>query len=218
MKRAPEAPHGDTLAEAVPHFNEVFRHPYHLPTTTVEALRAVPELKDEFDNLATVRANGVVDASCALIARVVLSIVPRYAIGMVDESGHVTVLYPDARPDEYFWGGHVLLVNPLGGLNNWARVARWIRKVGGENARRSQLAGLASEDRPDDAANLDLLRAAASTDERAIVLPPDEAFSSARAAEVSYIYDVPVETLRAWKRRYRSDLAAKRPGRPPKNR
>ena len=50
------------------------------------------------------------------------------------------------------------------------------------------------------------------------MLPPDEAFSAARAAEVSYIYGVPVETLRAWKQRHRDELAAKKPGAPPKNR
>jgi transposase-like protein len=53
---------------------------------------------------------------------------------------------------------------------------------------------------------------------RAIVLPPDEGFSVERAAEVSYIYDVPVETLRAWKRRYRSKLGSGKRGAPRKNR
>jgi transposase-like protein len=50
------------------------------------------------------------------------------------------------------------------------------------------------------------------------VLPPDEGFSAERAAEVSYIYGVPVETLRAWRIRHRSPLGAKRPGAPRKNR
>ncbi len=58
--------------------------------TTIEALERVDGLSEEFGNLATVRANGVVDASCALIARVVLSIVPRYAIGLLTRSDHLT--------------------------------------------------------------------------------------------------------------------------------
>ena len=85
-------------------------------------------------------------------------------------------------------------------------------------AGRTLLAGLASEDRPDAAANLDLLTRAVAAHERAIALPPDEAFSAERAAEVSYIYGVPVDTLRTWKQRHRSDLAAKKPGAPRKNR
>ena len=107
----------------------------------------------------------------------------------------------------------MLLVNPLGGRDNWTSISRWVRRYAGEQARRALLAGLASEDRPDEAANLKLLRDAAATHGRAIVLPPDEAFSSGRAAEVSYIYGVPVETLRSWKQRYRAELAAKKPGR-----
>ncbi|HEY5436356.1 MAG TPA: hypothetical protein VIK13_14065, partial [Candidatus Limnocylindrales bacterium] len=77
---------------------------------------------------------------------------------------------------------------------------------------------LASEPRPDQAANLALLRRAARAHDRAIVLPPDEGFSAERAAEVSYIYCVPVETLRAWKRLYRSKLGSGKPGAPRKNR
>lgn len=218
MNRARDAPHADALEVAVPHFNAAFRERYRLPSVTIEALREVSELDELLGDLPSVRANGVVDASCALIARLVLSIVPRYAIGLVHGQGRVTVLGPDEGDDESYLTGHALLVNPLGGPNNWTSIARWFRKYASENARRAQLAGLASEDRPDEAANFELLRQAASTHGRAIMLPPDEAFSAARAAEVSYIYGVPVETLRAWKQRHRDELAAKKPGAPRKNR
>jgi hypothetical protein len=109
-------------------------------------------------------------------------------------------------------------VNPLGGRDNWRGVAKWVRKSGGDKARRMLLAGLASEERPDETANRELLRRAASEHGRAIVLPPDEGFSAARAAEVSFIYGVSAETLRAWKRRYRSELSGGKPGAPRKNR
>ncbi len=79
----------------------------------------------------------------------------------------------------------MLLVNPLGGVDNWVSMSRWFRRYAGTNARRTQLAGLASEERPDEAANLKLLWDAAATHRRAIALPPDEAFSAERAAEVS---------------------------------
>jgi hypothetical protein len=59
MKRAPRAPHSDTLEEALPHFNESFRKRYRLPSVTVQELRAVPGLEEDLAELATVRANGV---------------------------------------------------------------------------------------------------------------------------------------------------------------
>lgn len=151
-------------------------------------------------------------------ARIVLSIVPRYAVGFLDDTGKAVTFSPDERNDDAYRSHHVLLVNPLGGPDNWASVAHWVRRLGGDQARRAELAGLASEERPDQAANLRLLWEAASEHGRAVVLPPDEGFSATRAAEVSYIYDVPVETLRAWKQRHRSGLAAKKPGAPRKNR
>ncbi len=213
-----DPPHRDTLEAAVPHFNASFRYRYRLPSTTLEYLREVPGLKDEFDNLATIRANGVVDASCAVIARVVLSNVPRYAIGILDGSGRVAVLSPDDGNDDAYRSHHVLLVNPLGGPDNWGSIARWVRHQGGDKARRAELAGLASEQRPDQVANLELLRRAASENRRAIAIPPDEGFSTTRAAEVSCIYQVPVETLRAWKRRYRAPLSGGQLGAPRRNR
>ena len=218
VDRTRRAPHADTLEAALPHFNDAFRQRYRLPTVTIESLRQVPELDDELANLATVRADGVTDASCALIARVVLSLVPRYAIGVVDGSGRIRVDAPDRGDEAAYRGHHVLLVNPIGGPDNWSSVARWVREVAGNNARRAELAGLASERRPDQPANLALLKRAAATHGRAVVLPPDEGFSAERAAEVSYIYGVPVETLRAWKQRNRAARAGKRPGAPPKNR
>lgn len=219
MSRPAEAPHPDDLEEAIQHFNAQFRHRYRLPAVTVGALRRDVENVDGLlADLATARADGVADASCALIARIVLSIVPQYAIGILTGSEHLAVLAPDEGDPESYVGGHVLLVNPLGGRDNWTSISRWFREHGGTIARRTLLAGLASEDRPDEAANLVLLRTAALSHERAIALPPDEGFSGERAAEVSYIYDVPIETLRAWARKYRSDLRGATPGRPPKNR
>jgi hypothetical protein len=218
MKRPPKAPHPDDLETVMEHFNAHFRHRYRLPAVTAEALRRdVEDLDDLLADLATAHADGVADASCALIARIVLSIVPQYAIGLLTGGEHLTVLGPD-EGDKDSYGNHVLLVNPLGGRDNWRAMARWFRQYGGTNARRTLLAGLASEERPDEAANLELLMSAASTHGRAIALPPDEAFSGERAAEVSYIYRVPVDTLRSWKQRYRSGLAAKKPGAPRKNR
>jgi hypothetical protein len=216
MTPARRAPHPDTLEAAVPHFNEHFRSRYRLPRVTLRSLREVPGIAEELDNLASVRAGGVTDASCALIARAVLSVVPRYAIGLVDGYGNIHVEAPSQADRDAYLSHSVLLVNPLGGRDNWSSVARWVRAVGGDKARRTELAGLASERRPDEEANWRLLDEAASTLDRAVVLPPDESFSAGLAAEVSYIYGVPVETLRAWKRRYRAELGSGRPGAPRK--
>lgn len=219
MNRIPGAPHPDDLEEALQHFNAQFRHRYRLPAVTAAALRRDVENVDALlADLRTARMDGVADASCALIARIVLSIVPRYAIGILTKSDHLTVQAPDEGDQESYVGGPVLLVNPLGGLDNWTSMSRWFRRYGGTNARRTYLAGLASEERPDEVANLALLTTAASSHRRAIVLPPDEAFSGERAAEVSYIYGVPVDTLRSWKQRHRSGLAARKPGAPRRNR
>jgi len=219
MKRPPKAPHPDDLHTVLEHFNAHFRHRYRLPAVTAEVLRRdVEDLDDLLADLATARMDGVADASCALIARIVLSIVPQYAIGLLTGGEHLTVLAPHEGDKGSYLGGHVLLVNPLGGRDNWMSMARWFRRYGGATARRMLLAGLASEERPDEAANRELLMSAASTHGRAIALPPDEAFSGERAAEVRYIYDVPVDTLRSWKQRHRSGLAAKKPGAPRKNR
>lgn len=214
----PLAPHPDDLVTAVAHFNASFRTRYRLPPTTLEAVREVQWLSEALGDLPAVRAGGVADASCALIARYVLSTLPRYGIGFLDASGKVVVLQPYTADDQVFRSHHVLLVNPLGGYENWSSVARWVRRVGGDQARRLELADLAVEWRPDEEANFALLNDAAPDHGHGIVLPPDEAFSSRRAAEVSYIYGIPVETLRAWKLKYLKDRAAKRPGRPSKNR
>ena len=217
MRRA-AAPHSDDLVTAVNHFNTAFRQRYRLPTTTVEAIRECDGLEEAIADLAVMRAEGVADASCALIARCVLSTVPRYAIGLIDGVGRVALVQPDSAQAEMFRSQHVLLVNPLGGYDNWSSVARWIKRIAGDKRRRVTLASLASERRPDEESNWGLLTLAAASHRRAIVLPPDEAFSMQRAAEVSYIYGVPVDTLRAWKQRFLKDRAAKRPGAPRQNR
>jgi len=68
-------------------------------------------------------------------------------------------------------------MNPLGGGNNWASVSRWVREDA-ENTRRAQLAGRASERRRDNELIDSLLRQAMADHGRAIVLPPDEAYSA----------------------------------------
>ena len=209
--------HPDTLEAALPHYNDHFRHRYRLPRVTAAWLRRdLPEIDRLIEEELPARQNGVADVSCAVIARIALSIVPRYAIGFVDGKGVISVDAPGEGDPRSYWSSHALLVNPLGGRDNWESVAGWIRRISGDRARRTQLAGLASERRPDDAANWELLTRSAAEDQHAIILPPDEAFSTERAAEVSYIYGVPIETLRAWKQRNRRDLAAGKPGAPRK--
>ena len=216
MPQTREPPHLDDLKIAVAHFNGVFRFRYRLPPTTERQIRDCVGFAEAFSDLQAVRMNGVNDASCALIAQCVLSVVPRYAIGFLDGSGHVTVASPQSDPRSY-GSSHVLLVNPLGGRNNWASVSKWVRQDA-EKMRRAELAGQASERRPDVESNDLMLRKAMSEHDRATVLPPDEGFSSANAAEVSYIYGITAETLRAWKRRYRQELASSKSGAPRRNR
>ncbi len=143
-----------------------------------------------------------------------LSFVPRYAIGFLDGNGVVTLNVPHRGDPLSYRSGHVILVNPLGGYDNWTAVSRWVRETAGTKVRRQELAGLASERRPDDEANDAMLRDAAAGHGRAIVLPPDEGFSAARAAEVNYIYGIPIATLQAWRRTHRAELSGSKPGRP----
>jgi hypothetical protein len=206
-------PHRDDRATALRHFNAAFRHRYALPALTAAWLETVDGLTERWADIAAIRADGVRDASCALLARVALSITPRYAIGFLDGNDRAHVQAPTTGDAGAFRSHHVLLVNPLGGYDNWAEVARWVRQSGGERARRMLLAGLASEQRPD-YEEIDRRLRSEPEPRPAIVLPPDEAFSAALAAEVSFIYDLPIETLRAWKQRYRAERAAKRSGRP----
>jgi hypothetical protein len=217
MPRTSDPPHPDTLELAVPHFNRVFRFRYRLPPTTEALVRDAEGFAEAFEDLLAVRATGVEDASCAMIARVVLSIVPRYAIGFLDGNGQVTVDTPHQGDPSSYRSAHVILMNPLGGVNNWESVSRWVRQDA-EKTRRAELAGRASERRPDNEANDALLRQAAADHDRAVVLPPDEAYSATRAAEVSYIYGVSPETLRSWKQRYRHEVASGKPGAPRRNR
>jgi hypothetical protein len=215
MARTPSPPHGDTIVAALPHFNDRFRRPYGLPALTDPFLRTLGSDEDLFRDANAVRRSGVLDASCAIIARIALQLVPRYAAGLAHGERQVAVVDPDVRDDAPFLSGPVLLINPLGGLDNWRSLAKWFRSVE-ENRRRESLAGLASEIRRDYAVIDPLLRN--GPDGRAAVIPPSEAFSASRAAEVSFIYDIPVETLRAWKRRYRPERAARKPGAPRTNR
>jgi hypothetical protein len=217
MPATREPIHPDDLEDALAHFNGVFRFRYRLPPTTELRIRECDGFAEAFNDLPAVRVNGVNDASCAVIARCVLSTVPRYAIGFLDGAGHVTVDSPNQGDPRSYESGHVLLVNPLGGRNTWGSVSRWVRQDA-ENMRRAELAGRASERRPDIEANDALLRQAMIEHDRTTILPPDEGFSSAFAAEVSYIYDVPPETLRSWKRRYRKDIASGKAGAPRRNR
>jgi hypothetical protein len=157
------------------------------------------------------RAGGVPDASCAVLARIALRLAPRFAIAFVDASGRIHAQAPMEGDKSAFLSHHALLVNPLGGRDNWDEISGWFRTFASEQARRIELSGLASEARPDyEAIDADLREAG----ERAIVLPPNEGFSNERAAEVSFIYDIPPETLRTWAQRHRRELRSSRPGRP----
>jgi hypothetical protein len=218
VSRDSQPSHPDTLDDALAHYNAVFRHRYRLPSIAKPLLGDAADREDEAIEIAAARADGLSDPACALLARFALSMVPRYAIGFVDGRGRVTVQAPTLGDESVYWSRHVVLLNPLGGYNNWRSVSDWIRRVGSDDVRRRDLAGLASEKRPDQQANEALLRDAMGRHGRAVALPPDEAFSAARAAEVSFIYRVPIDTLRAWKRRHRREQAAGRPGAPPKNR
>jgi hypothetical protein len=97
-----DGPHADTLDDAVDHFNTSFRHRYRLPATTGAALRDAEGFERAWADIQMVRAGGVEDASCATIAHWVLSIVPRYAIGMITSTGKIDVQAPDGGdPDSY---------------------------------------------------------------------------------------------------------------------
>ena len=216
-RRPPLAPHADTLDAALTHYNDSFRRRYRLPDITDEALQTHYRRPDWAERVERARVEGVVDASCALIAQTVLHGVMRYTIGSVDALGNVTNL-AFGRVDDSSDRGHVLLVNPLGGIDNWADASDSFRYDGSEDARRVELAGLASEERPDTRANREILVGAVSEHRHAIVLPPDEGFSARRAAEVGFIFGVSVQTLRSWNRRYRSEVSGHRPGAPRKNR
>jgi hypothetical protein len=218
MRRAPQPPHPDTLEAALDHYNDRFRRRYRLPPTSKAALQSLSEQPEWNERIEIARADGVADPTCALIARAVLSIVDRYTIGFVDGSGKISDFAFGPVDEALYRGHHVLLVNPLGGRNNWAAASRWFRQYGGEKARRTELAGLASEKRRDEAAIWDLLTRAKAEHGRAVILPPDEGFSGPRAAEVAFIYGVSPETLRSWKRTYRSELSGRKPGAPRKNR
>jgi hypothetical protein len=207
------ARHADTLAEALPHYNAEYRHRFWLPKLTRPLVNtAIPEA-ELFADVETVRADGIEDASCAILARLAAPIPVRYASGVIARAG-VSVVGPDVAEDEPYLREMVLLANPVGSRDNWLDMSRWFHKRV-EDQRRSILAGFASEVRRDYSVIDPMLRA---TPGRAVIIPPSEAFSVKRATEVGFIFDVEVETLRKWKRRYRPERAAGKPGAPRKNR
>ena len=87
MARLPKAPHFDELGDAIRHFNASFRHRYRLPEAIADEIRAAHGFAEAWADIPTVRAGGVADASCAVVARGVLSIMPRYAIGLIAADG-----------------------------------------------------------------------------------------------------------------------------------
>jgi hypothetical protein len=214
VSRRRDLPHSDDLDESISHYNRAFRHAYRLPPLQRAWIVSQEDFEDAWDEIAVVRANDVRDAPCAVLAKLALRVAPRYAIGILDGEGHAHVQAPIDGDRQAYRGHSVLLVNPIGGYDNWKAVARWIQTTGSEKARRAELAGLASERRPDYEAIDEMLREAGS-EGPARVLPPDEGFSAARAAEVSFIYDVSIASLRSWKRAHRRELAGGKPGRPP---
>jgi hypothetical protein len=217
MARQGGAPHGDTLDEALPHFNEEFRHRFWLPPLTLAYVNAVSGSDPLFEHVQEVRAERVADASCAILARIALATVPRYAIGLVTADGRAHFVGPAVPEEEPFLRGQVLLVNPLGGYDNWADMSRFFHETVGEADRRRTLAGLASELRRDYKLIDPLLRAGGPHG-AAVAMPPSEGFSASRAAEVAFIYEVSIETLRLWRRKYRAERSSGKPGAPRKNR
>ena len=90
----PNQPHPDDRAIALEHFNDGFRHRYGLPALTALSVAAVDGLDERWADIPTIRADGVRDASCAILARIALSIAPRYAIGFLDVDDRVHVQAP----------------------------------------------------------------------------------------------------------------------------
>jgi hypothetical protein len=172
---------------------------------------------DLFADVKAVRAGGIADASCAVIARLAAAEVPRYAIGLVNAEGRVSVVDMGVKDEASFLAGQVLLTNPLGVRDNWSEASRWFRRHIGKNGHRAALAALSSEQRRD-YVEIDAALREHGPNAPAMVIPSSEVFSKERAAEVSYIFDVPSETLRAWKKRYRSERAGRKPGAPKQNR
>lgn len=220
MADLPDEVHDDTLEASVTHYNSTFRHRYRLPEVTLGMLDDLPELAEAFDNLAVVRANGITDPGCAVIAQAVVPMVPRYVIGHLDEMGEVGLFPPTLAEVTAYLGRHVLLANPLGGLDNWESVSRWFKEVASDDARRAELASLASEERPDQAAIERDRFDANARGEHAISLLPDEGFSYKRALEVHFIYGVgaEIETLRTWKKKFRAELGSTKRGAPRRKR
>lgn len=208
----PISPHDDVLEIALPHYNGAFRRRYRLPALQLEWLKGVDDLATAWnDGLSEAEASGLIDASCATLSRIALRITPRFAIGFLDGDGRVHVQFPQVGDDSAYRSHNVVLVNPIGGDDNWSQVTRWVRQQS-KKQRSASLAGLASERRPDYQEIDRMLRG--HGDERAHALPPDEAFSASLAAEVQFIFEVPIETLRDWKHTLRRDRAAGKPGRP----
>jgi hypothetical protein len=79
--RSPKAPHSDELRVAVEHFNAEFRHRYRLPSTSLANIQQAIGFEEVWAGIQAIRAEGVADASCAVIAKGVLSIVPSMRLG-----------------------------------------------------------------------------------------------------------------------------------------
>jgi hypothetical protein len=213
LRNDPRHPHAETLEAALRHYNDEYRHRFSLPRLTLPFVEAAFPDAALFDDVDAVRAGGIDDASCAILARIAAKLPLRYAGGVITRNG-VSVVGPHVDDDEPYLRDMVLLANPLASADNWKGMSRWFRKHV-EARRRSLLAGLSSELRRDYAVIDPLLRA---SPERAVIIPPSEAFSLKRAAEVAFIFEVEVETLRKWKRVFRPEQAARKPGAPRKNR
>ena len=57
--------------EAIEHFNAAFRHRYRLPRVGIRHLQDANWLEDAWSDIPAMRAQGMEDPSCALIARAV---------------------------------------------------------------------------------------------------------------------------------------------------
>ena len=207
----PWEPHADRAA-AVRHFNGEFRHQYWLRAIGEDETDLVPE-SEEWDELV-----GLPDAGCAFLARAVASKTPRYLVCGLDDLGRPIPDTPGVWHEDFPLrpGVVALVTNPFGaGDDDPVARARDLRHIA-DVQRRVVLAGAAALELPLDGGTSETwLTHVPSFGRDALAR---EYFRAPLDREVAFIYGVPVETLRAWKQRYRAPLSGRKPGAPRRNR
>ena len=188
--------HGLDRTEALAHYNNGYRHRFHLRALRDDELPTLPPLDDTL---------GLPDRACAAIARAVVDATPRYVVGTI-VNGTVYMADQDAVPPEELEGCNVIVENPRGGIDNWSDVSRLVRDLSLDHHEEAiALLAIREEDEPGAwALGFHLI----ATSE---YLPHDD------RAEAAYIYRVSEDTIGAYQTRHRPDL--KRPasrGRPKK--